>query len=96
MFVDAPGVLQEEQYADWVSACRLGARGRSLADAAFHSEASAVRALLALQTPRPAAAGHSLPHLDHLAPHHYLAPRFLKKLKSKVRLSFLSFYKPLF
>ncbi|KAJ8724070.1 hypothetical protein PYW07_008050 [Mythimna separata] len=75
----------EEQYAEWVAACRLGARGRSLADAAFASEAAAVRALLALQKPQPAAAlnQHSLPHLDHLQPDNYLAPRFLKKLKGK-------------
>ncbi|XP_026734719.1 unc-112-related protein-like, partial [Trichoplusia ni] len=39
----------EEQFAAWVAACRLGSRGRSLADAAFAAEAGAVRALLALQ-----------------------------------------------
>ncbi|XP_059058250.1 unc-112-related protein-like isoform X2 [Achroia grisella] len=75
----------EEQYAEWVAACRLGSRGRSLADAAFASEAAAVRALLALQVPRPAAAtaAHHLPHLHHVQPDNYLAPRFLKKLKAK-------------
>ncbi|XP_046971165.1 unc-112-related protein [Vanessa cardui] len=75
----------EDQYAEWVAACRLGSRGRSLADSAFSSEAAAVKTLLALQRPQPAAAlnQHSLPHLDHLQPENYLAPRFLKKLKSK-------------
>ncbi|XP_045502570.1 unc-112-related protein-like isoform X1 [Colias croceus] len=75
----------EDQYAEWVAACRLGSRGRSLADAAFASEASTVRSLLALQRPQPGAAlhQHSLPHLDHLQPDNYLAPRFLKKLRSK-------------
>ncbi|KAH9630783.1 hypothetical protein HF086_001011 [Spodoptera exigua] len=76
---------EEDQYAEWVAACRLGSRGRSLADAAFATEAAAVRSLLQLQRPQPAAAlnQHSLPHLDHLQPENYLAPRFLKKLKSK-------------
>nr|NP_001408900.1 unc-112-related protein [Spodoptera frugiperda] len=75
----------EDQYAEWVAACRLGSRGRSLADSAFATEAAAVRSLLQLQRPQPAAAlnQHSLPHLDHLQPENYLAPRFLKKLKSK-------------
>ncbi|NP_001408898.1 unc-112-related protein-like [Bombyx mandarina] len=73
----------EDQYAEWVAACRLGSRGRSLADAQFASEAGSVRALLALQRPRPAAAlsAHALPH--NLQPENYLAPRYLKKLKSK-------------
>ncbi|XP_061384404.1 unc-112-related protein-like isoform X2 [Danaus plexippus] len=75
----------EDQYAEWVAACRLGSRGRSLADSSFASEAAAVRSLLALQRPQPAAAlnQHSLPHLDHLQPENYLAGRFLKKLKGK-------------
>ncbi|XP_045527727.1 unc-112-related protein-like isoform X1 [Pieris brassicae] len=75
----------EDQYAEWVAACRLGSRGRSLADASFSSEVATVKSLLALQRPQPGAAlnQHSLPHLDHLQPENYLAPRFLKKLKSK-------------
>ncbi|XP_013170839.1 PREDICTED: unc-112-related protein-like [Papilio xuthus] len=75
----------EEQYAKWVSACRLGARGRSLADAAFLQEAASVRALLRLQRPQPGAAPppRALPHLHHLLPENYLAPRYLKKLKGK-------------
>ncbi|KAM3962428.1 unc-112-related protein [Aphomia sociella] len=74
----------EDQYAEWVAACRLGARGRSLADSAFASEAAAVRSLLALQRPQPGAAlPHHVPHLDHLQPDNYLAPRFLKKMKGK-------------
>ncbi|XP_041969966.1 unc-112-related protein-like isoform X2 [Aricia agestis] len=71
----------EEQYAEWVAACRLGSRGRSLADAAFASEAAGVRALLELQRPRKGAASQL--HVEHLQPDKYLAPRFLKKLKSK-------------
>ncbi|XP_063539188.1 unc-112-related protein-like isoform X1 [Cydia strobilella] len=74
----------EEQYAEWVAACRLGARGRSLADAGFAAEAANVRALLRLQTPRPAAAAqHNVPHLEQLQPENYVAPRVLKRLKGK-------------
>ncbi|XP_073950664.1 unc-112-related protein-like [Choristoneura fumiferana] len=75
----------EDQYAEWVAACRLGSRGRSLADAAFAGEAAAVRGLLRLQRPQPAAAlsQHSVPHLDHLQPENYVAPRVLKRLKGK-------------
>ncbi|KAL0819834.1 hypothetical protein ABMA28_007860 [Loxostege sticticalis] len=75
----------EDQYAEWVAACRLGSRGRSLADPTFVTEAAAVRTLLALQRPQPGAALHqqNVPHLDHLQPENFLAPRFLKKLKGK-------------
>lgn len=75
--------FQEDQYADWVAACRLGSRGRSLADASFASEAAGVKALLALQRPQPGAATvQNLPH--HIQPDMYIAPRFQKKLKGKV------------
>lgn len=76
--------FQEDQYAEWVSACRLGSRGRSLADASFATEAAAVRSLLALQRPQPGAGGSPLPLPQHMQPEHYVAPRFYKKLKSKV------------
>ncbi|GBP13399.1 Unc-112-related protein [Eumeta japonica] len=73
----------EDQYAEWVAACRLGSRGRSLADASFASEAAAVRALLALQKPQPGAApALQLPH--NVQPEHYIAPRFYKKFKGKL------------
>lgn len=71
----------EDQYAEWVAACRLGSRGRSLADAGFAAEADGVRALLALQRPKPGAALSQPPHMP---PHLYIAPRFIKKLKNKL------------
>lgn len=73
----------EEQYAQWVAAVRLGSRGRSLADSSFSAEANSVRALLALQRPQPGVTTTpALPH--HIQAENYIAPRFYKKLKSKL------------
>ncbi|CAG9105788.1 hypothetical protein JYU34_018920 [Plutella xylostella] len=73
----------EDQFADWVAACRLGSRGRSLADSSFTTEAASVKALLALQKPQVGVATvQNLPH--HIQPENYVAPRFIKKLKGKL------------
>ena len=75
-------MTQEDQYARWLSACRLAAQGRSLADASFESEVRAARELLQLQ--RPAAApAISAASLD-IDPDDYVPPRFAKRQRSKV------------
>ena len=65
-----------------MSACRLAAHGRSLADASFESEVRAARELLQLQ--RPAAApAVSAASLD-IDPDDYVPPRFARRQRSKV------------
>ncbi|XP_046402774.1 unc-112-related protein-like isoform X1 [Ischnura elegans] len=71
----------EEQYAKWMAACRLGAKGRSLADSSYDAEVKSIMAFLQMQRPAPTPA-ISASSLD-INPEDYIAPRFLRKLKGK-------------
>jgi kindlin 2 len=71
----------EEQYAKWMAACRLAAKGRSLADSSYESEVSSIRSFLSMQKPAQAPAVNINPNNIHAG--EYLAPRFAKKLKGK-------------
>jgi kindlin 2 len=71
----------EEQYAKWMAACRLAAKGRSLADSSYDSEVSSIRSFLSMQKPAQAPAININP--NHIDSTEYLAPRFVKKLSKK-------------
>ncbi|XP_066991411.1 unc-112-related protein isoform X2 [Anabrus simplex] len=72
----------EEQYAKWMAACRLAAKGRSLADSSYEAEVQSIRALLQIQHPAPAPAIN--PASLDISPDDYIAPRFVRKLKGKL------------
>ncbi|KAG8223226.1 hypothetical protein J437_LFUL003577 [Ladona fulva] len=72
----------EEQYAKWMAACRLGAKGRSLADSSYDAEVKSIVAFLNMQRPAPSPA-ISPDSLD-INPDDYIAPKFLRKLKGKL------------
>jgi len=73
---------KEQQYAKWMAACRLAAKGRSLADSSYESEVNSIQAFLQLQ--RPAQAPAISPNSLDITPEDYVAPRFAKKLKGKL------------
>lgn len=75
-------LLQEQQYAKWMAACRLAAKGRTLADASYESEVNSITAFLQLQRPAPAPAIN--PNSLDIIPEDYVASRFAKKFKGKV------------
>ncbi|XP_075160812.1 unc-112-related protein-like [Haematobia irritans] len=71
----------EDQYAKWMAACRLAAKGRSLADSSYETEVSNIKTLLNLQKP-----AHGVPvNIDprSIDTFEYLSPRMLRKLSSK-------------
>ncbi|KYM85118.1 hypothetical protein ALC53_04906 [Atta colombica] len=72
----------EQQYAKWMAACRLAAKGRTLADASYESEVNSITAFLQLQRPAPAPAIN--PNALDIVPEDYVAPRFAKKFKGKL------------
>ncbi|XP_032664468.1 unc-112-related protein [Odontomachus brunneus] len=72
----------EQQYAKWMAACRLAAKGRTLADASYESEVNSIIAFLQLQRPAPAPAIN--PSSLDIVPEDYVAPRFAKKFKGKL------------
>jgi hypothetical protein len=78
-------VLQEEQYAKWMAACRLAAKGRSLADSSYDTEVKSIIAFLQMQHPAPAQAIN--PSALDITPEDYVSPRFLRKFKGKVYCS---------
>jgi len=69
-----------------MAACRLAAKGRTLADSSYDNEVKTIQAFLSMQHPaqtpaiNPAGLG-----LD-ITPEDYVAPRFIRKLKGKVYL----------
>ncbi|XP_029173630.1 unc-112-related protein [Nylanderia fulva] len=72
----------EQQYAKWMAACRLAAKGRTLADASYESEVNSITAFLQLQRPAPAPAIN--PNALDIIPEDYVASRFAKKFKGKL------------
>lgn len=65
-----------------MAACRLAAKGRTLADASYESEVNSITAFLQLQRPAPAPA--ISPNSLDITPDDYVAPRFVKRFKGKV------------
>jgi kindlin 2 len=74
----------EDQYAKWMAACKLGSKGKTLADSSYETEVATIRTFLAMQHRAPAPAIN--PSSFDISPEDYVAPRFLKKIKGKVSL----------
>ena len=70
-----------------MAACRLAAKGKTMADASYDAEVKSILAFLAMQKPAPAPAIN--PASLDIQPDDYVAPRFLRKLKNKVKKKFL-------
>ncbi|UYV80971.1 FERMT2 [Cordylochernes scorpioides] len=70
----------EEKYAKWIAACRLAAKGKTMADSSYDSEVKSILDFLNLQKPAPALLSSS--QID-ISPEECVAPRFIRKLKSK-------------
>lgn len=64
-----------------MAACRLASKGRSLADSSYESEVSSIKSFLNMQKPAHAPAISIDP--DKLDANDFIAPRFVKKLRSK-------------
>ena len=70
-----------------MAACRLAAKGKTMADASYDAEVKSILAFLAMQKPAPAPAIN--PSTFDISPDDYVAARFLRKLKNKVRLTLM-------
>ncbi|KAH8028044.1 hypothetical protein HPB51_012630 [Rhipicephalus microplus] len=71
----------EDQYAQWMAGCRLAAKGKTMADASYEAEVHSIQQFLQLQRPAPAPA--LVPSQLDIDVEDFVAPRFIKKLKSK-------------
>ncbi|XP_014243585.1 unc-112-related protein-like [Cimex lectularius] len=72
----------EEQYAKWMAACRLAAKGRSLADSSYEAEVASIVAFLQMQRPAPAPVIN--PSESEIVPEEYIPPKYVKKMKGKM------------
>ncbi|XP_014677350.1 PREDICTED: unc-112-related protein-like [Priapulus caudatus] len=72
----------EHQYARWMAACRLACKGKTMADSTYESEVSSILAFLSMQAPAQTTAAVN-PNQADIQPEHFVAPRFLKKYKTK-------------
>lgn len=70
----------EEQYAKWMAACRLAAKGKTMADSSYEHEVKSILDFLSLQHPAPAPA--LAPSQVDITLQDYVAPRFNKKSKA--------------
>lgn len=70
-----------------MAACRLAAKGRSLADSSYEAEVASISAFLQMQHPAPTPAIN--PASLDIVPEDYVAPRYARKLKGKVSRFFI-------
>lgn len=70
----------EEQYARWMAACRLAAKGKTMADSSYDLEVKSIQDFLSMQKPAPAPV--ISPSQVDINPDDMVAPRFIKRLKS--------------
>lgn len=79
----------EQQYAQWMAACRLASKGRTMADSSYASEVQAILAFLSLQRAGGSNGGSgNKPQgpeasAEGLNPYGLVAPRFQRKFKAK-------------
>lgn len=73
-----------------MAAMRLASKGKSLADSSYDSEVKSILAFLSMQHPAPAPVIN--PESLDIQPELYLAPRFVRRIRGKVSMS----WKPLF
>lgn len=79
----SPGVLQEQQYAQWMAACRLGSKGKTLADNSYQSEIQSIRSFLAMQKSSSNSQGNAHANDESINAHSLVSPRYHKKYKTK-------------
>lgn len=74
---------QEQQYAQWMAACRLGSKGKTLADSSFQSEIESIRSFLLMQKSNPSSHGNTAAGDESINTHSLVSPRYHKKYKAK-------------
>ena len=70
------------QYAKWLAASRFAAKGKTMADSGYDAEVKSIMAFLSMQ--HPASQPAINPATLDINVEDYVAPRFLRKMKSKV------------
>ncbi|XP_070576753.1 fermitin family homolog 2-like [Ptychodera flava] len=72
----------ESQYAQWMAACRLASKGKTMADSSYEAEVQSIQAFLSMQQRKAAAATVSPDSVD-IQVEDFISPRYTKKFKTK-------------
>uniref|UniRef100_A0A671X083 FERM domain containing kindlin 3b n=1 Tax=Sparus aurata TaxID=8175 RepID=A0A671X083_SPAAU len=73
----------EQQYAQWMAACRLGSKGKTLADSSFQNEIQSIRSFLAMQKTNSGSHGNAPANDESINTNSLVSPRYNKKYKTK-------------
>uniref|UniRef100_A0A4W6F0B9 FERM domain containing kindlin 3b n=1 Tax=Lates calcarifer TaxID=8187 RepID=A0A4W6F0B9_LATCA len=73
----------EQQYAQWMAACRLASKGKSLADSSYQSEIQSIHSFLAMQKTNSGSHGNAAASDESINTHSLVSPRYHKKYKAK-------------
>lgn len=73
----------EQQYAQWMAACRLASKGKSLADSSYQSEIQSICSFLAMQKTNSGSHGKNADADESINTYSLVSPRYLKKYKAK-------------
>lgn len=76
----------EKQYAEWITACRLATKGRTMADASYRSEVQTTRDFLKKQQYTGSTVMPTVSNKIAVIPEDYIALRFLKRRDQQVNL----------
>merc|ERR1719189_1258235 len=72
----------EQQYASWLAASRLAAKGKTLADSSYEAEVNSIKAFLSMQSPASSPAIN--PNSIEIIAEEYVAPRFARRKNSRL------------
>uniref|UniRef100_A0A8C4WQQ5 FERM domain containing kindlin 2 n=1 Tax=Eptatretus burgeri TaxID=7764 RepID=A0A8C4WQQ5_EPTBU len=73
----------EKQYAEWLAACRLASKGRTMADSSYSSEVQNILSFLKMQSISTESHFEPQINLPDIGPDALVSPRYLKKYKAK-------------
>lgn len=73
----------EQQYAQWMAACRLASKGKSLADSSYQSEIESICSFLAMQKTNSGSQGKTPAADESINTYSLVSPRYHKKYKAK-------------
>lgn len=77
-----PNALQEKQYAQWMAACRLASKGKTMADSSYNLEVQNILSFLKMQHMNPDPQFIEAISTD-INPECLVSPRYLKKYRNK-------------
>ncbi|XP_058143522.1 fermitin family homolog 1 [Dasypus novemcinctus] len=73
----------EKQYAQWMAACALASKGKTMADCSYHPEVQNIRSFLRMKDRNSAPQAAPGPESMDVNPECFVSPRCAKKHKSK-------------